>query len=229
MPYSLKPICMLRNILRPHSLILLQECYSNVLYDEIQHEFPEYHITKGSMTRYALVNSGLVILSIYPIIEHIFIPFDVQDYLSTDVLSEKGFLVVKLQIKHQIIYIINTHLQSTTKNDINSISIHQLQQLVAFVDTLDYPFIIGGDFNIDITKLPLSISKALTLYSPNTPTIYIEYDILGNELNTSSVPIKHYLPFIYDFFMTKGISLKQPVVLHFEYSDHAPVHSSILI
>ena len=63
-PWSLKPICYLRKIIKNFSIVCLQECFSNLLYDEIQHEFYEYHILKGGLTRYSLINSGLVLLSL---------------------------------------------------------------------------------------------------------------------------------------------------------------------
>ena len=103
-----------------------------------------------------------------------------------------------------------------------------MQQLIKYVEKLEHPYIIGGDFNVDYQLLPLYISKQTTIYSPSSPTIYIEYDRYGNELNTSCVSIKNYLPFTYDYFMTKNIILTHPTVLSFEYSDHAPVHSKII-
>jgi endonuclease/exonuclease/phosphatase family metal-dependent hydrolase len=181
------------------------------------------------MTRYTLVNSGLVILSIYPIISHTFIPYNVQDYLSTDVLSEKGFLVVEIKIKQTHMYLINTHLQSSFLNEPNIISTQQMQQLLSHVKTLTHPYIIGGDFNVDYKELPAQIKKNLSVYAPDKPTIYIKYDEYGTELNTSCIPVSGYIPFSYDYFMTNNIIIKQPSVLSFEYSDHAPVQSTILL
>ncbi len=229
LPWSLKPICLLRPIVRPHSIVFLQECFSNVLYDEIQHAFNEYHIIKGTMTRYTLVNSGLVILTTYPVLSHTFIPYNVQDYLSTDVLSEKGFLVVEVKINQRHIYLINTHLQSSFLNEPNIISTQQMQQLLLYVQTLEHPYIIGGDFNVDYKDLPAPIKKNLTVYAPDQPTIYIEYDKDNTELNTSCVPVSGYTPFCYDYFMTRDIMITNPTVLSFEYSDHAPVQTTIVL
>lgn len=228
-PWSLKPICYLRKVIKNHSIVCLQECFSNVLYDDIQHEFKEYHILKGGLTRYSIVNSGLVLLSIYPILSHTFIPYDVQNYLSSDVLSEKGFLVAKVRIKQKIIYIINTHLQASFKNEVNVIPHQQLQQLLSYVQKLEHPFIIGGDFNVDINDLPSFVNKAVTVYAPSDPTIYIQYNKNGVELDTSSTLIKGYTPFCYDYYMTKDIVLDTPSIIRFDYSDHLPVKTKMMI
>lgn len=229
LPWSLKPICYLRKVIKQHSIVCLQECFSNLLYDEIQHAFHEYHILKGGLTRYSIVNSGLVLLSMYPILSHTFIPYDVQDYLSSDVLSDKGFLVAKIKIKQKKLYVINTHLQASFINEINVIPHQQLQQLMIYVQTLDAPFIIGGDFNVDINSLPAFVKKGVTVYSPPDPTIYIEYNDKGVELNTSCFSRKGYTPFCYDYYMTSGIKLSTPSIIPFEYSDHLPVKTKMMI
>lgn len=227
LPWSLKPIYLLRNIVRSHSIVFLQECYSNVLYDEIQHAFHEYNIVKGTLSRYALINSGLIILTLFPVLSHIFVPFHVQDYLSTDILSEKGFLVVEIKINGTIYYIINTHLQSSTNNWNNIVSMRQLQQLLSYAETLSHPYVIGGDFNIDYEKLPQNIKRKINIYNPDQPTIYIKYEN-GCEVDTSCIKKDGYTPFCFDYFIVNDMILKKSSVLHFEYSDHLPVHSAII-
>ena len=230
LPWSLKPICFLRPLIRSHSIVLLQECFSNVLYDDIQHTFHEYHIVKGVMTGVTLVNSGLVILSKYPILSHTFVPFDVQDYLSTDALSEKGFLVAEIRVKQTTFFIINTHLQASfQRNSPHVVSSKQLQQLMAYVETLAHPFVIGGDFNMDHGEIPISLKRALTIFAPSQPTIYIQYDSEGTELNTSCKPAPYHQSFCYDYFLSHQMMLSPPQVMTFDYSDHAPVRTSLLL
>lgn len=223
MPYSMKPLSLLHRLISNHSIILLQECFLNVLYDDIQYEFPEYHIIKGTMNGYRLVNSGLVILSKYPILSHTFIPFENKTLVSTDALAEKGFLVVFIRIKDKLIYVINTHLQSNNyRNDIST-SIKQWTQLYEYVSTLKYPWIIGGDFNINISQFP---TIPYSMYASFYPTLYIKYKN-DYEVDTSCTPKTGYDPFVFDFFITNEIELDMPDVLPITYSDHLPVSTQI--
>ena len=224
MPYHLKSFYKLQRITRKHSIILLQECYSNVLYDEIQHYFPDFYIAKGIMNGYRLVNSGLVILSRYPILSYTFVAFDDQEILSSDFLSEKGFLVVEISFHNRKIMIINTHLQSSSIENKFDTAIKQTNQLLSYARKITIPFIIGGDFNFPYKEFP---ATNLNVYRSAKPSIYIKYDKDGKEIDTSSSYKTYYKPFIYDFFITHHIILSFTRVIASDYSDHAPVTSTI--
>ena len=223
MPYSMKPLSLLHRLISTHSIILLQECFLNVLYDDIQYEFPEYHIIKGTMNGYRLVNSGLVILTKYPIVSHTFIPFEDKTLTTSDALAEKGFLVAQLRIKDKLVYIINTHLQSSNYRNDDTMSIKQWRQLYEYVSTLKYPWLLGGDFNININKFP---SIPYSMYSSFYPTLYIKYKD-DYEVDTSCTPKDGYDPYVFDFFISNDIELDTPDVLPLTYSDHLPVSTRI--
>lgn len=224
MPYHVKPFYKLKRIVRRYSIVLLQECYCNIFYDEIHHHFPDFYIAKGLMINYRLVHSGLVILSRYPILSHTFIPYEDQNILSADILAEKGFLMVEIVFHGKRIMVINTHLQSNTIENDYSISLRQMTQLLSYVKKLTIPFIIGGDFNVSYTAFPIT---SYTLYRSMSPTIYIQYDKDGNELDTSSSKKPNYKPFIFDYFLTHNIILSSTHCISTEYSDHVPVVSTI--
>lgn len=224
MPYHTKPLWKLQRLVRRHSIILLQECFSNVMYDEIQYIFPDFYIAKGVMINYKLVNSGLAILSRYPIRSTTFIPYDDQDFLTSDILSEKGFLLVEILFHNKPIYIINTHLQSSSHLNKFDTALKQINQLLSYVKKLEHPFIIGGDFNVPYQKFPES---SFTMYRTFLPTIYIHYDKDGKELDTSCVSKPYYKGFIFDYFITSHILLSSTHVIPSRYSDHIPVCTMI--
>ena len=222
--YQLKPLWKIQRLVRRHSIILLQECFSNILYDEIQHTFPDFYIAKGVMSNYKLVCSGLVILSRYPIRSHEFIPFDDQEFLTTDILSEKGFLVTEISFHNQPLLIINTHLQSNNKLDEYTTTLKQLNQLMSYLRKTTLPFLLGGDFNLPYNHLP---TNSFTLYRSHRPTIYIQYDKTGKEISTSSTSTPYYKPFIFDYFLTSRMLLTSTKIIESDYSDHVPVSTTI--
>ena len=224
MPYHMKPLWKLQRLVRRHSIVLLQECYSNVMYDEIQYTFPDYYIAKGVMVNYKLANSGLIILSRYPIRSTTFVPFDDQDYMTADILTEKGFLMVELNFHNQAISIINTHLQSSCYINGNDTTHKQINQLLSHVKKIEHPFIIGGDFNVHYQKFP---STTLTLYRTSRPTIYIHYDKDGKELATSPISKPYYKGYMFDYFITSRILLSSVHIYPSMYSDHVPICATI--
>jgi endonuclease/exonuclease/phosphatase family metal-dependent hydrolase len=98
------------------------------------------------------INSGLLILSKYPIIKAEAFCFSKRQ--GSDVFANKGVLYAKIMIgdKDQYIHVFNTHLQS---HDYPKARAHQRQELFGFVTDIvgqdkEYirPIIIAGDFNI---------------------------------------------------------------------------------
>ena len=66
-PWSWKKIKELEQIFNKYSIILLQECYYE--YDTfLETIFPNFYICRGVLTGFNILNSGLVILSKFPII-----------------------------------------------------------------------------------------------------------------------------------------------------------------
>lgn len=227
LPYSTKPLNVLKTLIRDHSIVLLQECFCNIFYDDIEYHFPEYNIIKGSMNGYRLINSGLVLLSKYPILNYYFRSFSSQRYLSADVLAEKGFIIALIQFGIHKIYIINTHLQSSIYRNDDEVALLQWKELYEHLNTLEYPWIIGGDFNLNYSKI-LNHINPYYIYSTLTPSIYIQYDENHKELDTSCIYKEGYDGFGFDYFITHRISLESPITIPFTYSDHAPVMSTII-
>jgi len=226
LPYSTKPLFILKTLIRDHSIVFLQECFCNVFYDDIEYHFPEYNIIKGTMSGYRLINSGLVLLSKYPIMHHYFISFSSQHYLTSDVLAEKGFIVALIQFGMYKIYFINTHLQSSVYFNDDAVALSQWKELFLHVNQLEYPWIIGGDFNLNYSRI-LQHIQPYTIYTTLTPSIYIKYE-KDVEMDTSCIYKEGYDGFGFDYFITHRMKLESPITIPFTYSDHLPVMSTII-
>lgn len=222
---SLRPLTMLNT----YSIILLQECY-NECYDPLEYWFPNYYISRGTLKGVNLFNSGLAILSQYPIITSEFHRYKHYNACSLDCLSEKGFLSVLLQLDNgEKIRVINTHLQSSDYEKYDKHALLQLQQLLDYTRTLytnNQKYIIGGDFNIDCSILSkfLHYTPSAVLYVPKQPTIFIDFQN-GITSNTSK---EGFDGMTFDYFISLDVPLAVPTMISHTYSDHNPVVSKLL-
>jgi endonuclease/exonuclease/phosphatase family metal-dependent hydrolase len=102
-----------------------------------------------SLSSKKLIDSGLVILSRYNILEHKFIPY--KDSIYVDKYAEKGFQHCKISINGYIIDLINTHIQASYKidDDIGDrVKFLQIEQLGKYIEKCNNP-LVCGDMNCD--------------------------------------------------------------------------------
>jgi exonuclease III len=102
-------------------------------------------------------DSGLIILSKYPIIECSAMTYSKNS--GTDKLANKGVLYARIQIgssKEDYIHIFNTHIQS---HDYSETRLAQIGELMDFISEIiksdkDYirPILVSGDFNVTAEK-----------------------------------------------------------------------------
>lgn len=214
------------DIIKSNSIILLQECFDET-YESLESCFPDYYICRGNLKGMNIMNSGLVILSKFPIGEISFNKYKNYNPLSFELFSEKGFLVADINInKEKSIKVINTHLQSSDFERFDKNAILQLQELMNYMNMLNYnniPYIVGGDFNIDIKDFN-NISNIKDIYYPSEPTIYINF----LTSHTSNKIIKNYDPLVFDYFISK-IEMEKPIVMSIDYSDHNAVKTYFFI
>ena len=217
-PLPFKSFEPIKNLLGKYSIVLLQECYDE-LFSSLETYFPNHYICRGTLKGFCLTNSGLIILSIYPIIETNFICFNHVNLLTFDVLAEKGYLTALIDTGKQQIMVVNTHLQSCDYEEYDPVALLQLEELLEFSKYIKYPYIIGGDFNIDIKECQKHYPE-LDLHYPNDPTIYINFEN-GHSKSTMS---SGYTGLIFDYFITGCLIHKLDVKTYEnEYSDHNPV------
>jgi len=142
-----------------------------------------------------LIDSGLLILSRYPIIEHDFYEYYMN--ISGDSPSNKGVLYAKIEIKkHLFLFLFNTHLQSSYFDDkpenINAtiqIRTKQTEELINFIynkilaipekEIQNGKIILCGDFNIDAHDNIYAQQR----YNNIPRYKYTEYEILNQKLN----------------------------------------------
>ena len=141
-----------------------------------------------------LVDSGLLILSRYPIVENDFYEYYLN--ISGDSPTGKGVLYAKIEIKKNVyVFLFNTHLQSTyfedTQENIDitvQIRTKQSEELINFIynkltnipktEIKKGKIILLGDFNIDAHDNIFAQDKfKLPKYK------YTEYDIFNKKLN----------------------------------------------
>ena len=156
-----------------------------------------------------------------------FVEYKNYNPLTFEYFSEKGFLSTLIRIKQKHVRVINTHLQSADFDRYDYNAILQLEELFEYIKTLDeeVPYIIGGDFNIDIQDFKQKYSYTYTepnVYYPDHPTIYINF----TTSHTRPTGKKGYDGMIFDYFIvSKHIQLDKPKVIHCPYSDHNPVET----
>ena len=229
-PWSMKSFGDLHRLLKHYSIILLQECFDET-FESLEGYFPDYHICRGTLKGINIMNSGLVILSKYPIVDVQFYLYKQSNPLTFDIFSEKGILSAQIEINGRKIYIMNTHLQSCDFYRYDRYAILQLEELKHYLTHLrlrDEKYIVGGDFNIDIqdftritkNKMPEMAEMSENIYHPDDPTIFIDFFTS----HTRSQPEKGYEPLIFDYFIST-INLGKPVTISSEYSDHNPVRT----
>ena len=142
-----------------------------------------------------LIDSGLLILSRYPIVEHDFYEYYMN--ISGDSPSNKGVLYAKIEIKkHLFLFLFNTHLQSSYFDDkpenINAtiqIRAKQTEELINFIynkilaipekEIQNGKIILCGDFNIDAHDNIYAQQR----YNNIPRYKYTEYEILNQKLN----------------------------------------------
>ena len=261
-PVPFKSFETIKHLLNQYSIILLQECFDE-LFSSLETYFPNYYICRGTLDGVNIMNSGLVILSVYPIIKTSFTCFTNVNKLTFDALSEKGYLSALIEIPgHKSMYecppydhskyecppyndkkqitVVNTHLQSCDYLPYDPIALLQLDEILNFSQTIQTPYVIGGDFNLDISVCKVH-KPELNIFYPDDPTIYINFKN-GHSKSTNDSNDKKYEGLIFDYFIIPNVdiniknvktlsrsSLKSLKYTHYfnDYSDHNPV-SAIL-
>lgn len=227
-PWSAKTFSTLRTICKQYSIILLQECYDET-FSALEINFPEYYICRGTLQGINLINSGLVILSKYPIKKSLFLPYKQCNPLTFDRFAEKGFLIAWISIGDKTIQVINTHLQSSDYDKCDPYAFVQIDELFEYVEYVGGSFFIGGDFNIDITymkKRYMPSVQNLNIYHPLSPTIYIDFKTGHSQYNKQF----GYEGLIFDYFFTsKDICLEKTKTIESPYSDHNGVETNIIL
>ena len=166
-----------------------------------------------SLFSHYLVDSGLLILSRYQIIEHDYYQYFIN--ISGDAVGSKGVLYAKIKINNKYLFLFNTHLQSTYFNESQrnidftiQIRTSQTEELINFVynkllvipreEVRNGLILIAGDLNIDAHDNKF-IKKKVKFPKYNDT----EYNIFKKKINKLGTAIdlmeKKYKKHIYTF------------------------------
>jgi len=210
----------INRLIRRHSIVCLQECFDEAFH-ALEHYFPYYYIARGTLKGLKLFNSGLVILSKYPILEAEFHPYRDCNRCSCDMFSEKGFLSILIDMGNKRhVRIINTHLQSSDYERFDKKAILQMTQLLNYLKTVQVPYLVGGDFNIDVHDMDkLSIIGETNCSYSKDPTVYIDF----KKGTTSADQVALHEPLRFDYFIHSGLHIERPMVIKSSFSDHQAV------
>lgn len=225
-PWLFKSFDPIVAMVRQHSIVMLQECFDDT-FDALTSIFPDYFIFRGTLQGVNAMNSGLAVLSKFPILEGEFVMFDTFNALSFDAFSEKGFLSVVIDVHGKRVRLVDTHLQSCDFDRFDPNAMTQLDELLRYlkIHNNEKYFIVGGDFNIDIADLLTHYDiQPECLNYPTEPTIFINFTTSHSKCTKKL----GYDGLVFDYFLcSRDVKMTRPQVIVSEYSDHNAVESVI--
>lgn len=222
-PWSMKSLHPLQTLAKDYDVIFLQECFSDT-WQALSEVLPDFYCFRGTLNRLNVMNSGLAILSRYPIDSGAFLEFSHANPWTLDILSEKGWLSAVLNVDGRMIRVMNTHLQSCDFQRFDRTALTQFDELCAYLSTVHEPYILGGDFNVDVHDLKAHYRGLGQIRHPTQSTIYIHF---GTSM-TSARPRRGYTGMTLDYFFS-SFPGEARVVDFPEYSDHQPVEIELKI
>lgn len=230
-PWSRKSLGALTHLAERYEVIFLQECFDDT-WQALSEVLPHFYCFRGTLNRLNVMNSGLAILSRYPIVCGDFLEFAHANRWTFDIFSEKGWLSAVVDVNGEKIRLINTHLQSCDFDRFDQTALTQFDELLAYLRTVHEPFVMGGDFNVDVQDLKANYRQLDALHYPDEPSIYIHF----MTSMTSALPRRGYTGMTFDYFFTTFREVKRPRVVPprlrphlLDYSDHQPVEIEIEI
>tara|TARA_B110000211_G_C13811180_1_gene434990 strand:- start:44 stop:721 length:678 start_codon:yes stop_codon:yes gene_type:complete len=225
MPYFIKDINPLLNLIINNDIIFLQEMFSN-FYDKQKYirlkKFcieNKYNIVTSDKIKFfskSWLDGGLMIITKYPISS-----FGFTNVFSNniDFLSDKGILYCETIVNNKSLLLFTTHLQRDyMSSKISICKEYQLKKIFDYVESIKYKkniqdILISGDFNCDInikynSDILNNIFKNFKKYYPELPTFQNE---------------------TIDYFIT-NLTLENTTSFKYKkYSDHRPISSNYYI
>jgi endonuclease/exonuclease/phosphatase family metal-dependent hydrolase len=181
-----------------------------------------------------IIDSGLIILSKYPIVSTEFHPFSWYRGVASDSLAEKGWLSAIIRLPQGKINVICTHLQASYSAKMENVGASKKQLKEIFRSNLKpkYPTIIAGDFNMSPNESRDIIENTgYNVFSGMRPTTYILYGDDGADLRCEAHNFHiRCRPYELDFFIVSpGVVIDDIEMINYKISDHVSVSGSIRI
>lgn len=192
--------------LQKYDIVFLQECFTNPFFGKkefLQKMSETFNVYTEDITSLKLCDSGMVILSKFPIIQQEFYTLPLH---GSDFLSNKGIQHVVVSINDQHISLFNLHFQNEGMTSFMSDTHKNQLDILMKILKEKSVCIIGGDFNFDIKHLKIPLYKTHRCLKSTFATFTID-------------------GFLTNFGKTH--TLLNPVCLY--YSDHIPVEMRIVV
>ena len=189
----------IKNIIKQMRIIksdifCLQEAFDKKIRQKLIKEFKNYNVAYEENKEPFKINSGLMVISKFPIIDYGFINF--IESCGEDKFANKGFLYIVVKYKNSNTVIVNTHLNNPTPlfsffSDSSDVLKNQLSQLfhtIYLKFNLYNNIIVCGDFNTNpyfiknFLKTSLLKNKITIKGFSNQSTVIDEYDTIDHIL-----------------------------------------------
>lgn len=139
---------MISNLLNDFDIVVLNEAFTNknTLLKDVIHQ----HVIRTPRTFYKLLDSGLMILSKYPVEEIHFLPFSSLE--TWDQFSSKGILKLTVNVGNNMkIDVYGTHLQAGSEELHHKARLDQVNEVYHFIKNHSqfniHPIVFCGDLN----------------------------------------------------------------------------------
>lgn len=219
---------LISRMIQRYDIVLLQEVFGTSWCSQWRNAFKN---VPGMMTLFSLrshnklVDSGLVILSRYPITAGSFNQFRSKS-ISNSVI-DRGFLYASVDVRGTTVHVINTHLNPSechcgtlTPQEYRR---RQLREIVSFKESASLEheaWIIGGDFNDTkvVFDLPATMCISLAREQPPTSHSLVPFAIKGDDERHCCID-----------YISSNRTQRYSKLLQNLISDHYGVESGILL
>jgi endonuclease/exonuclease/phosphatase family metal-dependent hydrolase len=163
----------LPNHLNGYDVIMMQEAFASSrtsMLNQLAQQYPyQTHIPVGS--GYNLFDSGLVIVSRYPIVKTAQLIY--PDCTGTDCFADKGVIYAEIIKNGKAYHVTSTHTASFDTDEARALRQVQFKQIRQLINQQNIPsfdaVLMGGDFNVNKFLWPQDYQDMLTNLNATAP------------------------------------------------------------
>lgn len=179
---------LIKQMVQRYDIVLLQEVLGTrwcQRWRELFQAMPTMHTVMSTRAPLKLVDSGLVILSHYPVLDSTFVRFRSKSL--SNAVVDRGFLYAKIDVHGSHVHVVNTHLNPSECNyGIHSPAEYrrrQMREILAFkaAQAADGDvWIIGGDYNEPNIRSLVPEGMAISVTDQDTSHARVPFAIDGS-------------------------------------------------
>lgn len=219
---------LISSMISRYDIVMLQEVFGSTWtreWREIISDTPGMDKVLSVKGQGKTLDSGLIILSKFPIVKHRFIRFK-QNSLLNNLIIDRGFLYAEIKVGSKSIHVFNTHLNPNELSVGKTPAYWRKMQLQEMLDYKKYigkdqdHWVIGGDFNDDVIAFEMLKNYHISLAATKAPTWHMLTPYVIKCDNTTETCI--------DYIVTSGQQKYSRVVKNL-ISDHYPVEVCLIL